>query len=114
VSNLNWRKSRYSGQGANCVEVAPTNEGVLVRDTKDQGNGPVIPFTTAEWAEFLREVRQAIPSAIIETRPDGTHLRSAGTTLRFTTGEWTAFREGVIDGEFDPATLVGSTRQSRA
>ena len=61
-------------------------------------------FTTAEWAEFLRDVREASRSATIETRPDDTNLHSAGATLRFTAGEWTAFRAGVLDGEFDLVT----------
>jgi len=50
-----WKKSsRSNGNGGNnCVEVCMTSDGVLVRDTKDQGNGPVLTFTPDEWLAFL-------------------------------------------------------------
>ena len=57
MSTHGWRKSRYSGQGESCVEVAPTQGGVLVRDTKDHGAGPIITFTSSEWTAFLSGVR---------------------------------------------------------
>jgi Domain of unknown function (DUF397) len=50
--SVNWRKSTRSSQG-NCVEVAGTGDGVLVRDTKDGGQGAVLAFTSAEWSAFL-------------------------------------------------------------
>lgn len=108
MSTYGWRKSRYSGQDANCVEVAPAENGVLIRDTKDRGTGPVIAFTTAEWTAFLQDIRDstAYSGVAIEAVGTATHLRSAsGTTLRFTAGEWAAFRAGVRDGEFDMAPL---------
>lgn len=52
---LAWRKSSASGTG-NCVEVAVDGESVLLRDTKDQGNGAVLTFTEAEWQAFLTGV----------------------------------------------------------
>lgn len=52
-----WRKSAASGAG-NCVEVAFTNESVLVRDSKDQ-LGPVLSFSPAEWTAFLIGARSA-------------------------------------------------------
>jgi hypothetical protein len=110
VDTCGWRKSRFSGASENCVEVAPTADGVLVRDTKDHGNGPVISFTAAAWADFLRDVREGNPSATIETQPAGTSLHSAGTTLRFTLAEWNAFRAGVLDGDFELATLEITSR----
>lgn len=50
---MTWRKSTYSG-GANgdCVEVG-SDLSVLVRDTKNNGTGPVLSFTTTAWNEFL-------------------------------------------------------------
>jgi len=50
-----WKKSsRSNGNGGNnCVEVRMTSDGILVRDTKDQGNGPVLTFTPDEWLAFL-------------------------------------------------------------
>ena len=36
-----------------CVEVAITSEVIGVRDSKDDGRGPVLAFTLDEWATFL-------------------------------------------------------------
>jgi hypothetical protein len=56
---LAWRKSSYSGgEGGNCVEVADLPDGGrAVRDTKEQGRGPVLLFTAGEWAAFTAGVR---------------------------------------------------------
>jgi hypothetical protein len=54
-----WRKSTLSSAGDNCVEVAFTADGRTgVRDSKQQGLGPVLVFTQAEWDAFLGGVRQ--------------------------------------------------------
>lgn len=51
---MTWRKSTYSSGGAtNCVEVADGAK-IAVRDTKDDGNGPVLTFTGPAWSTFLR------------------------------------------------------------
>ncbi|NEC91267.1 DUF397 domain-containing protein [Streptomyces sp. SID12501] len=48
-----FRKSSYSGQQGNCIEVAPTTVGGrTVRDSKDQ-TGPVLTFTPGGWHTFL-------------------------------------------------------------
>jgi len=49
-----WRKSSYSGNGANCVEAGNACGFVLVRDTKDWGRGPVLRVTPADWIRFLK------------------------------------------------------------
>ena len=36
-----------------CVEVAIVGGVIGVRDSKDQGRGPVLAFTSDEWAAFL-------------------------------------------------------------
>ncbi|MGN2634767.1 DUF397 domain-containing protein [Nocardia takedensis] len=52
-----WRKSVHSGPDGNCVEVAFLGDGnVAVRDTKDNGIGPVLAFTPGEWDAFLTGV----------------------------------------------------------
>ncbi|MFD5749446.1 DUF397 domain-containing protein [Streptomyces sp. NPDC127033] len=52
-----YRKSSYSGQNNNCVEVAPTaNGGRAVRDSKDT-NHPSLHFTPAQWRTFLTETK---------------------------------------------------------
>ena len=105
-----WRTSSYSGNGQECVEVASSATGVLLRDTKDHGTGPVVSFTAAQWTRFLDETHSGDLSAngavVVTHTAAGTEVRAADgdTTLRFTPGEWTAFRNGVRDQEFD--TLV--------
>ncbi|MCK2213638.1 DUF397 domain-containing protein [Actinomadura sp. ATCC 31491] len=50
-----WTKARASGgNGGSCVEVMRLADGgVLVRDSKDGGQGPELSFTRAEWLAFL-------------------------------------------------------------
>ena len=55
-ANLPWKKSTRSAQGG-CVEVAHTDESVLVRDSKDR-EGPILAFSVLEWNEFLAGVRR--------------------------------------------------------
>lgn len=52
-----FKKSSFSGAGnANCVEVGFVIAEVLLRDSKDP-NGPVLRFTTSEWAAFIDGVK---------------------------------------------------------
>jgi hypothetical protein len=46
-----WRKSTYTNQG-NCFELAPTPQGVALRNSNDHGQGTLY-FTYAELAAFL-------------------------------------------------------------
>lgn len=48
-----WRKSSFSGQGGECVELAEAGDAVLVRDSKDP-DGPRLRFTRAEMLAFLQ------------------------------------------------------------
>ncbi|MGH3718445.1 MAG: DUF397 domain-containing protein [Pseudonocardiaceae bacterium] len=50
-----WRTSSYSGSGSACVEVAPTPERVLVRDSKDPA-GPALALPPSTWRTFLTTV----------------------------------------------------------
>ena len=47
-----WRKSIISDTGG-CVEVAFAEGAVGVRDTKDQGAGPILEFNEREWRAFI-------------------------------------------------------------
>ncbi|MGH3771521.1 MAG: DUF397 domain-containing protein [Pseudonocardiaceae bacterium] len=49
-----WHTSSYSGSAA-CVEVAPTPERVLVRDSKDPA-GPALALPPSTWRTFLTTV----------------------------------------------------------
>jgi hypothetical protein len=48
-----FRKSTHSGAGENCVEVADLPCGAAVRDSKHPDAGH-LPFPAAEWSSFLR------------------------------------------------------------
>ena len=56
-TDVNWRKSSYSGNGGGeCVEVA-ASDSVLVRDSRDQG-GLVLRFTASAWAVFTAALKR--------------------------------------------------------
>jgi hypothetical protein len=48
-----WQTSSRSGNNGACVEVMSIGDAVRVRDTKDNGNGPVLSFTAQEWTAFI-------------------------------------------------------------
>ncbi|MFD8083044.1 DUF397 domain-containing protein [Kitasatospora sp. NPDC059722] len=53
LTGTQWVKSRYSGNGGSCVEVAPGSPGVMpVRDSKDP-DGPVLVFLAEAWRSFV-------------------------------------------------------------
>ena len=57
IGDLGWRKSSYSGNGGDCVEVAANIPGtVAVRDSKDQG-GPKLRFGDGAWRQFIEAVK---------------------------------------------------------
>lgn len=100
-----WRTSTRSNNGTDCVEVDFTAVDVQMRDSKAHGAGPVIAFTPPQWAVFIRESVNGLPSAngaVTVTHRDGaTHVRSTrGVGLDFTASEWAAFVAGARDGEF--------------
>jgi hypothetical protein len=49
-----WRKSSYSGESG-CVEVAPAQGGVVVRDSKNP-DGPTLTVGTAVWQDYLAAI----------------------------------------------------------
>jgi Domain of unknown function (DUF397) len=55
-ASIQWRKSTLSTTNG-CVEVAVVGDRIAVRDSKDQGQGPVLEFTAEEWDAFLGGVR---------------------------------------------------------
>jgi hypothetical protein len=48
-----WRKSSYSHANGDCVEVAATLQAVGVRDSRQQGSGPVLEFRVQTWRAFI-------------------------------------------------------------
>ncbi|MEL5960515.1 DUF397 domain-containing protein [Streptomyces sp. CLV115] len=54
-----WRKSSFSGQGGDCVEVADGVSGIVpVRDSKD-ATGPVVSFSGRSRSAFIADVKAA-------------------------------------------------------
>ncbi|MEU6235106.1 DUF397 domain-containing protein [Kitasatospora sp. NPDC047058] len=52
-----FRKSSYSQQGGECIEVAGLADGGLaVRDSKD-ADGPALAFDAHSWQAFIAGVR---------------------------------------------------------
>jgi hypothetical protein len=56
---LRWRKSSYSADTANCVEFAPLDAAVAIRDSKDS-DGPVLAYQNDSWSRFTAAVRAGI------------------------------------------------------
>jgi hypothetical protein len=55
--NSAWRKSSYSGNGANCVEAGSAPGAVLVRDTTQNGTGPVLRVAPTDWVRLVKSVK---------------------------------------------------------
>lgn len=54
-----WRKATYSGNGGNCVEAGVAEVGqVLVRDTTNR-EGATLSFSVAAWCAFAKRLKQS-------------------------------------------------------
>ncbi|MFJ8434318.1 DUF397 domain-containing protein [Kitasatospora sp. NPDC094019] len=54
---MSWRKSSYSGQGGECVEIADHHPGLVpVRHSKDPA-GPALLFPPDAWRAFVIAVK---------------------------------------------------------
>ncbi|MFB4318309.1 DUF397 domain-containing protein [Actinomadura sp. 21ATH] len=71
ISPGTWRKSRHSGSGNACIEVAELDgTSLAVRDSKDP-EGPRLLLDRATWNGFLSRIRDAsgsVPTSSIERR----------------------------------------------
>lgn len=57
LGNIAWRKSSYSGEQGDCVEVADVAEtATAVRDSK-AAHGPALVFAAQAWDDFLASVK---------------------------------------------------------
>ncbi len=57
MTTLDFRKSSYSGQGQNCVEVAGLPRTSAIRDSKHIEAGH-LSFPATEWAAFIYAARE--------------------------------------------------------
>jgi hypothetical protein len=69
-----WRKSTYSGNGGEaCIETGIVPGRVLVRDTKQHANGPVVSVSPAAWRRFtvsiLVNAPQSLAASALSTAP---------------------------------------------
>ena len=53
---LPWRKAAASTANGNCVELAPTPDGVAMRDSKDP-DGPILRLTREGMAALLASAK---------------------------------------------------------
>jgi hypothetical protein len=52
-----WRKSSYSADTGNCVEIAAKPLRLInVRDSKDAA-GPALVFSITQWTKFIHHVK---------------------------------------------------------
>ncbi len=107
--HVGCHKSTYSNQGNGCVEVDLTGVGAQIRHSKI-ATSPVIAFTARQWSAWLAEVTTdrltgTNGAVSVITALNAWTVRSvdSGDTLVTGKNEWTAFRLGATDGEFDPA-----------
>jgi hypothetical protein len=56
MSERRWRKSSYSGNQGDCVEIA-LGDHAEVRDTKDRSSGQLTVSTSA-WRSFAADVKR--------------------------------------------------------
>ena len=57
LRQLAWRKARRSMNNGNCVEVAPANGKIFVRDSKNPC-GPSLEYDADVWHSFVVEAKQ--------------------------------------------------------
>jgi hypothetical protein len=62
--NGDWRTASYSNGSGDCVEVGQGPAVVLVRDTKQDGAGPVLRFTPDAWRRFADHVQRSLASPL--------------------------------------------------
>jgi hypothetical protein len=56
LSRVQWRKSSYSGNTGNCIEVASLDEVTAIRDSKSQ-EGPKLLVEHRQWRIFIDLVK---------------------------------------------------------
>ncbi len=55
MSQLSWQKSSYSGNQANCVEIAADGEAIRIRESDDPAN--VVTTSRSKLAAWIKGVK---------------------------------------------------------
>lgn len=58
VEVAGWRKSSFSGSNGNCVEAGTTGQAIAVRDSEDP-DGPSLVFEPSAWHAFAASLKGA-------------------------------------------------------
>jgi hypothetical protein len=58
MPELTWRRSAYSGDASNCVEIATTPTTIHIRDSKTPAQ-PHLTFPHTKWSNFVRYATEA-------------------------------------------------------
>ena len=56
IADTAWRKSSFSGDNGNCVEIRPVAAGIAVRDSK-RPDGTVLEVSRDDWHLFLAKIK---------------------------------------------------------
>lgn len=56
ASKLQWRKSRRSANNGACIEVAPTNGRIAVRDSMNPVGGRLL-YPALSWQNFTKSIK---------------------------------------------------------
>jgi len=100
---MHWFKSEFSNEDQ-CVEHTMTEDGVLIRDSKEVATGAFesIRVSVHEWETFLCEIRGTMPrgangelSTVDGPLAIRLFSRRTGQSLEFTQVEWDVFVRGV-------------------
>ncbi len=93
-----WTRSCFCESGQ-CLEVNAISTGVLVRNSSNPDVPPIF-FTFDQWPHFLENVKSERPSWWWFREQDD---------IVFSHEEASAFKAGVLAGEFDLENIRGST-----
>ncbi len=59
TGDLRWRKARASAGNGACVEVAPVNGHIAVRDSQNPG-GSRLQYSRQSWQDFVQSIKHEI------------------------------------------------------
>jgi hypothetical protein len=61
TTGATWRKATYSNAQGSCVQAGSMPGRILVRDTTQHGNGPVMTVSPQSWRRFTADIRASAP-----------------------------------------------------